>query len=121
MAVNVQVVDKNTIAQTQIVAGQTTTGVLDINGCAVMAVLLPDGWDGGDLGITVSDTPDGAFVDLCDSVDGSVITLTAPVGVACALGLSGAHMQAASACRYIKLKATTAPVADRVIKVIAKG
>lgn len=98
--------------------GGTISGSYHLDGNLIFGLIIPTGWDGGNITIQGSDSESGTYYDVYDS-NGAIVTAT--VAADRLVSLVGNHLQAVANIPYIKLKSASSVGADRTIKILAKG
>lgn len=103
----------NEVLTDSIVAGGTTSNIIDTKNKKIGAVIFPATFTGATVSILTSDdTTSATFMPL--EYDGSLVTITATDGRQCAPNLA----KVASTLRYIKYVSASTEAATRQIKTV---
>jgi len=108
---------KTTINRSVIIlAGGTTSTVLDKSHYKDMVIFLPANWVTSIITFTGCDTIDGTFLPVVNADDVGAVTIASVAASQC-IGLNGEIRDSLSAVPYLKIVATTAQATtDKVIR-----
>jgi hypothetical protein len=101
-----------TIAQ-----GATTSDAVDLADRVFAVLMLPSGYDGGNITLQVATTLTGTYADLY-TVGGTPCVGTV---VGTNIAITGETLQALAGCRFVRLKCASAVAAQRSIVGVVKG
>jgi hypothetical protein len=104
-----------TIANTAAISNSN----VDLGGRPLLALLIPAGYEGGNITFQSCDTAGGTYVDVYDSA-GTLVTATV-AGASRVVALTGTALQALSALQFVMIRTTSNVAADRLIVAITKG
>lgn len=112
---------------TTIAAGQSLSGVVDLHGLPIVALITPNPWTSAAITFQACEAEDGTFADVYGD-DGNEVTIAAaniPAGAKRVI-VNHAVLEKLAAVRYLKLRSGTggvpvAQVGDRTIYVLMKG
>lgn len=96
-----------------------STSYVDLGGKALVAMVIPAGYDGGNITFQASDTAGGAYFDVYDAA-GSVVTVTV-TGAPQVVAITGVALQALASLQFVKIQCSALVAAARIITTIAKG